>query len=78
MTTLLYVLWLAYLGSHDQENKSKSRSTQTFTSKTYFEKYMCHLSLNKSLIYESFDRIIHEKKFFSYIFRITQQFVNKF
>ena len=39
----------------------KSRSTQTFTSKTYFLKYLCHLSLNKSLIYESFDRTITTK-----------------
>ena len=45
----------------------KSRSTQTFTSKTYFKKYLCHLSLNKSLIYESFDRII-KKMLFLHIF----------
>ena len=45
----------------------KSRSTQ---------KYLCHLSLNKSLIYESFDRIKTKKVLFSYISRITGQFVN--
>ena len=54
----------------------KSRSTQTFTSKTCLKKYLCHLSLNKSLIYESFDRIITKKVLFLYISRITGQFVN--
>ena len=64
-------------GSQDQENKAESRSTQTFTSKTYFEKYLCHLSLNTSLIHESVDRILHKEMLFLYIFRIIGQFVNK-